>query len=352
MKYLSSAIAVLALVGCGTTMSEPEIAAVPLPPVGEHPATFTGTLPCADCPGVDYHLDLLDDGVYFLRQTYQGRDGGPQDDVGRYLLSSLGPQLSLHGGREAPLSFVIEAPDTLRLLNRAGRPSQSGLNYNLSRQPELQLLEPRLLLRGEYRHFADAGRFRECLTGLDMPVATEADNRALEEAYLAARETPGEALLVNLEGQIAQRMPMEGPGPVATLVPERFIGIWPELTCPPPISITALENTYWRLVFLNSSSIERYPNQREPHLVFRETGELTGSDGCNRLTGRYLSSGSTIEFSSLAATRMMCAEGMAQAEAFRHTLASAFGVRIIGNFLEILTEDENLLMRFEAVALR
>lgn len=355
MKYLLNALALmalLALVGCSTTTSEPEIAAAPLPPVGEHPATFTGTLPCADCPGVDFHLDLLEDGVYFLRQTYQGRDGGPQDDVGRYLLSSLGPQLSLHGGREAPLSFVIEAPDTLRLLNRDGGPSQSRLNYNLSREPELQPLEPRLLLRGEYRYFADAGRFRECLTGLDMPVATEADNRALEEAYLAARKTPGEALLVSLEGQIAQRMPMEGPGPVPTLVPERFIGIWPEQTCPPPISITALENTYWRLIFLDSSGIGRYPNQREPHLVLRETGELTGSDGCNQLTGRYRSSGSSIEFSNLAATRMMCPQGMDQAEAFRQTLASTFSIRIIGNYLEMLNEDEILLLRFEAVALR
>ena len=286
------------------------VGSAPPHPLGELPATFTGTLPCADCPGIDYHLNLLNDGVYFLRQTYQDREGGAFDDIGRYLLSSDHGQLTLYGGREAPLRFAIAAPDTLRLLNHEGGRIESELNYSLSRQPQLQPLEPRLLLRGMYRYLADAGRFRECLTGLDMPVATEADNRALEQAYLAARERPGEALLVNLEGQIAQRMPMEGPGPVPTLVPERFIGVWPEQSCPPPIQLADLKNTYWRLSFLDSDAVDRAPDQREPHVVFHEEGRLAGSDGCNRIVGAYERDDASIEFSRLATTRMACPEGM------------------------------------------
>ncbi|MBS3746290.1 MAG: YbaY family lipoprotein [Wenzhouxiangellaceae bacterium] len=319
-------------------------------PLGDFPAQFAGTLPCADCPGIDFRLDLLADGVYLLRQTYQDRDGGPFYDVGRYLVTSRRDRIALHGGREAPMRFAISDSDTLRMLNRDGGRIESELDYSLSRQPELPLLEPRLLLRGEYRYLAGAGRFRECLTGLDMPVAAEADNRALEAAYLEARDTPGEPLLVSLEGQIAQRQPMEGPGPVPTLVPERFIGISPDLDCPSPVSAATLENTYWRLIQLNSSAIERFPNQREPHLILRESGELAGSDGCNRLIGRFEASGRSIGFSGLAATRMMCAEGMDQAQAFRDTLELASHFRIVGNQMEVLDEDENLLMRFEAVA--
>jgi len=333
------------------TLRMRRVSSVPAHPFGELPATFKGTLPCADCPGIDYHLNLLDDGVYFLRQTYQDRDGGPFDDIGRYLLSSDREQLTLYGGREAPLRFAILAPDTLRLLDRDGGHIESELNYNLERQPEFEPLEPQLLLRGMYRYFADAGRFRECLTGLDMPVAQEADNRALEEAYLAARESPGAEMMASLEGRIAQRMPMEGPGPVPTLVPERFIGVSPELSCPPPMKLADLRNTYWRLSLLDSEGVRRAPDQREPHLVFHEEDRLAGSDGCNRVIGAYELEDASIEFSRLATTRMACPEGMEQASRFLQVLEEVKQYRIIGRHLEMLDEAGNLRLRFEAVAL-
>lgn len=320
-------------------------------PLGELPANFAGTLPCADCPGIETRLDLLSDSVFLLRENYLDRDGGPFYDIGRYRIASGHEQLVLYGGREAPMRFAISGPDSLRLLDRDGGHIESELDYSLSRQPGLPLLEPRLLLRGEYRYMADAGRFRECLTGLDMPVAAVDDNRALEEAYIAAREEPGQTLMVSLEGRIAQRPPMEGPHSVPTLVPERFIGIWPDLGCPEPVNAATLENTYWRLVLLDGSGIERFDNQREPHLIFRESGELAGSDGCNRMIGQYRASGRSIEFSHLAATRMMCAQGMEQAQDFRDALELARHFRIIGNQLEVLDADEKLLMRLEAVAL-
>ncbi len=327
------------------------VGAAPAHSLGDLPATFKGTLPCADCPGIDYHLNLLENGAYFLRETYQDRDGGPFDDIGRHLLSSDRDQLVLYGGREAPLRFALAAPDTLRLLGRDGGHIDSALNYNLSRQPEFEPFEPQLLLGGMYRYFSDAGRFQECLTGLDMPVAQEADNRALEEAYVAARERPGEALRASLEGRIAQRMPMEGPGPVATLVPERFIGVWPDLSCPEPIRLADLENTYWRVTLIDATHVERAPEQREPHLVFREEGRLAGSDGCNRMIGAYELDGASIEFSGLGTTRMACPEGMAQAERFRSALEEVDRYRIVGRHLEMLDAAERLRLRFEATAL-
>ena len=333
------------------TLRMRRVGSAPAHPFGELPATFTGTLPCASCPGIDYHLNLMVDGVFFLRQAYQDREGGPFDDIGRYLLSSDGDQLTLFGGREAPLRLAISAPDTLRLLDRDGGHIESELNYNLSRQPELQPLEPRLLLGGMYRYMAGAGRFRECLTGLDMPVATEADNRALEEAYLAAREQPGEEMRVSLEGQISQRMPMEGPGPVLTLVPERFIGVSRELKCPPAIQLADFKNTYWRASLLDTEAVQRVPNQREPHLVFHEDGRLAGSDGCNRIIGSYEEEGGTLAFSGLATTRKACPEGMEQASRFLEALEEVDRYRIIGGHMEMLDSKGILRVRFEAVAL-
>ncbi len=318
-------------------------------PLGALPATFAGILPCADCPGIEYHLNLLEDGVFFLRQNYQDREGGPFDDIGRYLLSSDGTQLTLHGNREAPVRFAIVAPDSLRLLNQDGQPIESELNYTLGRQSELQPLEPSLLLRGMYRYMAGSGRFVECATGLEMPVAQEADNSGLESAYLEAQSEPGAPLLVSVEGRIAQRMPMEGPGPIATLVPERFIDVSSDRTCPPRFERAELEETYWRLTLVDSAPVLDPTTKLEPHLVFGGESKLAGSDGCNRLIGQYSRDDASINISGLATTRMACLKGMAEAERFRDALERVSQYRIVGQHLELRDADNTLRLRFEAV---
>lgn len=350
----SCLLAVLLVAGCAYETTRPEMAEVggqtPTHPVVETPATFSGTLPCADCPGIDVQLDLLADGAYFLRETYQDRDNGSFDDIGRYLFSSHHDQISLHGGREAPRRFALSSKDTLTMLDQEGRAIDSELNYSLTRQPEFQPISPRGQMTGMYRHMVGAGRFRECHSGLEMPVATEADNRALEKAYLEARDTPGEEMRVHLEGRIDQRMPMEGPGPVWTLVPEQFISI-SEHDCPEPARLADLEITHWRLTMLESEGVQRVPDQREPHLVFREDERVAGSDGCNRIIGAYELEGASIAFSSLATTRMACVEGMNQASRFLQALEEVSAYRIIGQHLEMLDEAGELRLRFEAVAL-
>lgn len=200
-------------------------------PAASLPATFTGDLPCADCPGIRHHLDVYADGAYVLRLTYLDTEGDPDDTVGRWTVSPDGKRLVLGGGTEPPVRCAIVSPDSLRLLNRDGTPIVSNLNYTLVRAPAFDPVEPRLTLRGMYCYLADAGVFTECRTGWRLPVATEGDNRALESAYLAAGLEPGEEILATVRGRIARRMPMEGPGPVLTLIPEIFLGLWPGEDC-------------------------------------------------------------------------------------------------------------------------
>ena len=171
----------------------------------------------------------------------------------------------LHGGREAPLKFAIKDANTLRQLDLEGREIASSLNYDLKRTQDLQPLEPRLLMRGMYKYFADAGRFTECLTRRNWPVAMEQDNAALESAYSKARRQPGEELLVNLEGRVVMRPKMEGEGQQPTLVVERFIRVCPGETCGARFATEPLENTYWKLTRLGETPVTVAPQQREPH---------------------------------------------------------------------------------------
>jgi copper homeostasis protein (lipoprotein) len=201
-------------------------------PLGILPASFTGELPCADCPGIRYHVNLFPDRVFFLRTTYIGRaDDANFDDIGSWVVSSDRATLLLKGGREAPEIFAIKDHETLRKLDIEGHEITSPLNYDLRRTKNLEPFEPRLGLRGMYRYFADAGLFTDCLTRRRWPVAQEKDNASLESAYAKARLTAGEELLVNLEGQIAMRPKMEGKGAQPALVVERFIGVWPGERC-------------------------------------------------------------------------------------------------------------------------
>ena len=86
-------------------------------------------------------------------------------------------------------------------------------------------------MAGMYEYLADAGWLTDCASGKRAPVAMEADNAALERAYLGVREEPGAAVLVTLEGRIAGRPPMEGEGTREHLIVERFDQVWPCESC-------------------------------------------------------------------------------------------------------------------------
>ena len=266
--------------------------------LGALPATFAGELPCADCPGIRHQLNLLPEGAFFLRRTYLER--APDhviDDIGGFLIDSDGRRLVLRAGREAPIQLAIQDSDTLRLLDLEGQEIVSELNYDLTRAATFVPLDPRLALRGMYSYMADAGRFTECLSRLSLPVAQEADNAALERAYLAARRQPGEALLVTLDGQIAARPRMEGAGSELALVPERLSGVWPGETCGAQFDTAPLENSYWKLTRLGDQPVLVAARQREPHLILRPKERRFGGSAaatrCSAATGSTASASSS-----------------------------------------------------------
>lgn len=321
-------------------------------PVGNLPASFLGELPCADCEGIRYTLNLFPDSVFFLRTTYRGKgkgEGDSFDDIGQWTLSADRNTLILHAGRETSVMFAVKSPVVLRKLDIHGKEIESQLNYDLIRSNRFEWIEPRLRLRGMYMYMADAGLLRECLTERRFPVAQEGDNVALERAYLKARRQPGEQLLLTLEGQIALRPKMEGLGDQEVLVVKRFIDVWPGETCGPRFSTAQLENTYWKLVRLGDQPVQVAAQQREPHLILRADGHrVGGSGGCNRFVGRYELEGKTLRFVGMAMTRMACREGMEQEQDFLNALDSTARWKILGEHLELYGACGELRARFES----
>ena len=212
--------------------------------------------------------------------------------------------------------------------------------------------ESKALMRGMYSYMADAALFKECLTGRKMPVAMEGDNAALERAYLEAQQRPGEELLIEIEGHIAQRPAMEGAETVESLVIDRFIGIWPRETCGAQRATAPLRSTYWRITRLGGRSIVVGDGQREPHMLLRMDGRFTGSSGCNQLMGAYKVDTSSINIGPLSMTRKACPNGLEQEQALTAALEAATTWKIIGEHLELFDDEGQTLVRCQAIYLK
>ncbi len=318
--------------------------------LSDFPTSYEGELPCADCPGIFYHLDLFEDGVFFLRTTYLGRGTAAIfDTIGSWTQAGGEARLALFGDPEAPMLFRVVDPRTLRKLDTEGRDIDSSLNYDLRRKDTVGTVEPRLTMRGMYRYMADAALFEECLSGRRFRVAQEADNIALERAYLKAQQQPGEALLVSLQGRIAERPAMEGDTMVLTVVPEHFIGVWPGETCGARMTTSELFDTRWELTRLGDEPIVLAENQRAPYLVLdSEDQRISGFGGCNRLNGSFEIEGRSITFGPMAVTKMACIPGGDTERAFLAALKKATSFHKTAHHLEFLDAEGTMVARFEA----
>ena len=324
----------------------------PLPAaVSQLPASFTGDLPCADCEGIRYRLNLFPDGAFYLGMTYLGKGAGASsDDIGTWMLSSNQRVLVLKGGREAPTLFRIVDATTFRKLDLEGRDIESALPYAITRTAAFERLEPKLPMRGMFRYMADAGIFTECSTGQRWPVAQEADNATLEREYSKVRKDPGGPVLVGVEGRIAMRPKMEGPGLEPSLVPERFVGAFPGEACGPRPAPAALDGASWKLTRLDDVAVVPTTQPREVFLTFDLNAmRVSGSGGCNRITGSFTRAAiDGITVGLMAGTRMACADGMEVEAAFLTALSQIRTYNILGTILEMYDAAGTLLARFEA----
>lgn len=105
------------------------------------PATYSGQLPCADCPGIVYQLNLLVYHRYHLRLNYQDRHA-QFDEQGCWRLSNDTQTLVLQNQGQPQQWAVLNGGQRLRLLNSSGHPIHSNLNYDLTRQALFKPLAP------------------------------------------------------------------------------------------------------------------------------------------------------------------------------------------------------------------
>lgn len=289
------------------------------------PATYTGSV-----AGQAWQLDLLAMGRWQLRRGGADALGGFALEGERLILQSPG------------------MPDLVLRLRSDGRLTAPG-GALLHRQEPARPFEPRLVLSGWFTYFADAPRLVLCADGRSLPVQQAGDYLALERAYTAAysgaNAAPGAPVWAQVEASIAARPSMEeSQPPVSTLVVHRFERIDPQGRCDGLKADRPLTGTEWRPVWL--PGVAAVPARAA--LRF-DGGRVAGSDGCNRLLGPARIDGDRLAIGPLAGTKMACAQGQAEAQAFGDALARAQRWVVQGEMLSLIDAAGVTLARLRAV---
>jgi putative lipoprotein len=111
-----------------------------------------------------------------------------------------------------------------------------------------------------------------------------------------------------------------------------------------------LENTNWRLIELGNAPVLIDARHPEANITLQSGNRrVTGSTGCNRLSGSYSVNGSRLSFGTIASTKMACISGMEIEQPFLNALGRVRSWRISGQTLELLDDRGNSLARFDAV---
>jgi heat shock protein HslJ len=327
------------------------------------PATFSGTLPCASCPGIRVTLTLLEDGTYRRRVVYlEAEDGEDREllDVGQWRLARSG-RLVLTGAGDQGGEYELVSADELRLRSNKGLPLESDLPYELRRSPELERLESDTGAVGVASRcfgnepswsvdFATAGEARLAVLG-ERPVVyrgSEMRDEPRRERVWRGAPVRGRGDLVAFLADTACSDGMSDTShPVTARVslPDgRFLAGCCRVPTRPGAEGSArstLEGVTWRLVSLTGLDPAALAAAPRPLTVLFESGRVAGFAGCNQFGGSYAIEGDRMSLGALVATKMACAEAAMSLEtAFHEAFTGVLRVTRDGDRLTFAAASE------------
>jgi putative lipoprotein len=113
-----------------------------------------------------------------------------------------------------------------------------------------------------------------------------------------------------------------------------------------------LTNTRWRPVRIGKQDVAVSRRQREPWIELdSRSNHVTGSGGCNRITGSYTNGRGTLRFGPLISTQMAC-PSMELETAFLRALNETRRYRMVGRRLELQDDLGRFLAQLEEADLR
>ncbi len=97
--------------------------------------TFYGVLPCADCPGISYELQINSDSTYVEKMVYQERSGEVMSHSGKIDFSGKGILTLTGKSEEAGMRQFKFQADSLLMLDRVGKVVEGNLSQHYILRP-------------------------------------------------------------------------------------------------------------------------------------------------------------------------------------------------------------------------
>ena len=298
----------------------------------ERDMTFTGTLPCKKCPGVNYHINVYRDGKFEARREYIDRN---QIELirGEWQLD----QRTLHftSQHTSIPSFLFASNRHLTLMDSAGKPIVSAENQTLTRQSEFKKLDSRLPLLGLYQLKDNQASFTDCRSGTSHQIAMTQHHMPMMRSYQTNPSLNGKTVVATLTAR-------KSPEQDNTLFIDKFEQFWPGATCPAQQGADKVEGIVWRL---NSVSQIGVPQKLNIRLMFDQNNKVYGYSGCNNFNAGYQKNDNQLKVLPLAMTRKHCADANFYEQQFTRQLQLADRVEVNQQKLQLL-KDNQVIMEF------
>jgi copper homeostasis protein (lipoprotein) len=311
------------------------------------PARYSGVLPCADCTGIRFDIDLRPANVYFLRMTYLGTS--PErvyDDIGAWSLASDLRTIALRGARQSPMLFSITNANALRRLDAEGQVIESELNYSVNRQPTYEPLVVEVPLRGMYSTAQEGAVMEECTSGLKLRLQGP-QSLTVEQEFAKVRGGAARPALLAIEGTVQSSLSTDATS-IATLTPSGAGKFWPGESCGARGVTHELEGSRWVLVRIGEQQIMAEEGKAEPYIVLQSTTkQIVGHAGCNRFSGGYSIQSDALKLSEITTTRMACPE-LETENSFLNGLEAVTHWRLMDNQLVLLDKAGAQVLQFES----
>ena len=118
----------------------------------------------------------------------------------------------------------------------------------------------------------------------------------------------------------------------------------------PPSGRAALLGTTWAAIEIDGRAVDASETQRQPTIVLSgDNNRVSGSTGCNRVSGTFTQQGNGLRFGMLAMTRVACVPDRSATEnAFVAAMEATASQAIENDILELRDANGTVRMRLRA----
>ena len=97
-------------------------------------ATWEGEIPCADCPGISYTLDLKNDSTFSEKMVYEGKSVDPFINNGIWIINKDGKIVLTSSTKGSSPQYLLYDGEFVEMLDGDGNKIESNLNHTLHKK--------------------------------------------------------------------------------------------------------------------------------------------------------------------------------------------------------------------------